>query len=251
MKTMVGILVASMVLPTVGFAAISYSTGFEDPAFTVGSSIDGVDGWSDPANGSIVRDASYNTWGTHGKYLTCWGTNAFAYAPVLDTSAQPKVNIGVDFRPADGTTGGANPNGGGYIGLYGSGASNGITLIRFDSTGVDTGDIVATDGGNDHYITLGTWTFVDDNTSYHFDFTVDNVNRTTSVSIDGGPSTVLAWGGAFGSAVSSGTFERIWFRGGLNETRAMTAIDNLTIVPEPVTLALLIAGGLVIRRKRA
>ena len=250
MKTMKMLWVALIVLPSVAFSATDYSTDFEGSEFVVNQSVNGIDGWVDSTNDDIIRDASYDTWGTHGKYLTCWGTNALAYAPTLDTSAKSKVNISLDYRPADGTTGG---NSGGYVGLYGSGTDDcGVTLIRFDSTGVDTGNIVATDGGDDNFITIGTWTFVDSNTNYHFDMVVDNVNKTTSVSIDGGNAVLLAWGGSWGSAVSSGTFEQLWFRGGLNETRAMTAIDDISIVsvPEPATLCLLLAGAGIAAFKR-
>lgn len=244
-------LVSVIALPAIAFSAITtYSTDFEDPMFVVGNSINGVDGWT-AEGAAIIRNAAYNTWGTHGKYLTGWGTGALPYGPILDTSAHAKVYIGLDFRPADGTTGLANPNGGGYIGLYGSGTDNGVTLIRLDSTGVNTGNIVATNGGNENYVTLGTWTFVDSNTNYHFDMVVDNINKTTAVSIDGGSAVTLAWGGSFGSYVSSGTFNQLWFRGGQNAGFAQTAVDNIAItVPEPATLSLLLLGTVIATLKR-
>ncbi|NLE28982.1 MAG: hypothetical protein GX629_04855, partial [Phycisphaerae bacterium] len=190
----------------------------------------------------LIRNAAYNTWADHRKYLSCWTPDVRVYSPLVETGDCSTVAISLDFRPADGTIGGADPNGGGYIGLYGTtteGGPNdrGITLIRFDSTGVDTGNIVASTGGSDNFVTLGTWTYVDSNTNYHFDILVDNVNRMTTISIDGGEPVTLNWGGSFGTAMSSGTFNQIWFRGGLNATNNMTAVDNLLIEEGPAVAA--------------
>lgn len=112
---------------------------------------------------------------------------------------------------------------------------NGDVKLRDVDGGLGLGDVVAAGA-----ITAGTW--------YHFMLDVDTTTDTFDLYLDG----VLTFTGAgFRNGVDTEDLDAVKLIGyGCVDSGDYVAVDNITLVPEPATMALLGLGALVMRRKR-
>jgi hypothetical protein len=238
----------------VGFAAVScqavplYSTGFENPPFTLGP-INGQAGWfvfsasnqaSDPAIESTLVRSGLQAVGIDG-FVS--GQTGPVWAPNL---TRPLLEMSADIYL--GSSSGQSAWQFGSTGASGIGFAGGIDVHSDNSIVAITGNYTTV---------LGTWTR---DAWHHVDLVLNYPRQTYSVILDG---TTLGSGLAFcgnnsGACNGAPVTEMGWdlfdtFGGGDD----FGAMDNFSIsaVPEPSSLVL-IAGGLVgglavLRRKLA
>ena len=242
-----------LVAALVGLAVIScqaapvYSTGFENPPFTLGP-INGQGSWFvfsasgqtfDPVIENTVVRSGLQAVGVDGFVLAQTGP-VFApnlVAPALDMSAD--IFLGSSTSESAWQFASIGMNGVGFAG--GIDIYNGTTIVAI------TGDITTVIGT----FTRDTW--------HHVDIGLNYSTQTFSVTLDG---STLASGLAFcgnngspcnGAAVTTMGWDIFDSFGGGNDFGAM---DNFAIsnpVPEPSSLALLasgLVGGLAALRKK-
>jgi hypothetical protein len=249
------IVASSVVVCGTGIAAAaSYSADFEAPTYTVDTAIGGQAGWVDSDTNALVRDASYGGgFGSNGQHLVVNGANNIAESPSFSLDGSRVSNVSYDFRPGDAAV--SNGHSAGTMYLFDSSMNMMLSLdFRSDGNGsVSQGYIFAT-YGNAYFNTTIPWSYVDNNTSYHIDITVDSDALTWSASINNAPAITGDFGGVFGFNASTGDEAgKIWFRGGQNNNPGgLVAYDNLvvTAVPEPAAASLLLVGGAMLLRRR-
>ena len=236
------VLVASMVC--------AETVTFEPPTYTQGDPVNGVDGW--------VGDSNWLTWGptfdgTDGMWNNVGGfTTAQTYrdfsqgltAGTLTYQIRPNDNnstvhwlllqdlggssYGMQFQ-ARGKSGGVNTNHEFYVFDNGAAESPDIAAIQFIATSwyevridFDLGD--TTGGPNGTY-----------------DVQVTRLDGTPQVVWDLDDRPMRNPIPNVGRFTDNGSFQNVG---------QATHLDNISLVPEPMTAALLIAGAALIRRKR-
>ena len=109
-----------------------------------------------------------------------------------------------------------------------------------------------TEAGTIDLDTGGVWTETPSDTAagqwYHFKLVVDTTADTFDLYLDDS----LLWTGApFRNGVDAEDLDAVKFIGyGCTDSSDYVAVDNISIVPEPATMALLSLGALVMRRRR-
>ncbi|MCC6424214.1 MAG: hypothetical protein IT447_12100 [Phycisphaerales bacterium] len=237
-------------------ASVIYSADFESPTYTLNSAIAGQAGWTASSGNDLVRGSSYGGgWASNGQYLVVNGDNDIAKSPAFTSNGQTTTTISYDVRPGDSATSVGQSAGTQYI------MDNAVTTrmmfsmyFRSDGSGGSKGTIWAANGAT-YTDTNIPWQFVDHNTLYHIDVTLDSTAKTWSLSVNNGSAVTGSFSAVFGfSASTSGEPGSAWLRGGKNNNPGgLVAYDNLTVtaVPEPAA-GLLIMGGLLpmLRRRR-
>lgn len=237
-------------------AAAIYSADFESPTYTVDTAINGQAGWTGTNGNSLVRGSSYGGgWASHGQYLVTNGTANFGESPSFTPTGSTVSTVSFDVRPGDSAVAGGQSAA--IIYLLDDASPNRKMMFsmdfRSDGNGsLSKGSIFAT-YGDAYYNTNIPWEYVDHNTSYHVDLTLDSSTTDWTMSINGGTALTGDFGGVFGfSASTGGEPGAIWFRGGQNNNPGgLVSYDNLVVAPEPAALSLLglAALGMIRRRK--
>ena len=237
----------------VGFAAVScqavpiYSTGFENPPFTLGP-INGQAGWfvfsasgqtSDPVIENTVVQSGMQAVGVDGFVSAQTGP---VYAPNL---VMPVLDMSADIFLGSSSSETAWQFA--SIGLNGLGFAGGIDIFNGTDIVPITGNVSTVVGT----FTRDTW--------HHVDIVLNYSTQTFSVALDG---STLASGLAFcgnnsppcnGATVAEMGWDIFDTFGGGNDFGAMDNFSISTPVPEPSSLALLasgLVGGLAALRRK-
>jgi len=247
--------VAAVLAGGLSARASIYSADFESPTYTVDTMIAGQAGWSTmPADSGsdLVRGSSYGGgWASNGQYLVVNGVNDFAVSPSFTPNGQTITKVSYDVRPGDLATADGQSAGTQYI-IDNSNNLMFSMYFRGDGSGGSKGSIFAA-YGDAYYNTTIPWEYVDHNTLYHVDVTLDSPAKTWTLSVNNGPTTTGDFSAVFGfSASTGGEPGSVWLRGGANNNPGgLVTYDNLSVtaVPEPTT-GLLILGGLLLMLRR-
>lgn len=237
MKNVIGILMLAAVVLVAGTASADYTCGFEDPPFTAGSTVNAVDNWAQ-VNGwysdmtaettqkrsgsmSLELDTHNNTGGSKATNVqrditSMTGTVTYTYYYYIATSATRTDFIGTFYGPNGATIGNVEAED------WGGCQSQGSNL---------------TINGSTVYYDLGSWNEVK---------IVLNLSADTfKVSINGNLCDETL---NFSNSVNS--LDRIKF-GIYENDDHVVYVDDVSVVPEPATMTLLLLGlPFALRRRR-
>lgn len=233
----------------VGVSRADYVTGFEtsdNPGYVAGSTIDGVDGWT-KTNGlttdNLVTSDVVNS-GTQAMRLgrNTGGTAAWASASKTIDALDDSHVIADVYMASQADVVGS------YIYFGGSTAATANAAAQFGFTSGN--QLRYRDGSSDVVVPDVTYQA---NTYYHFVADIDLVNKAYDLTITGPGITnaITITGVAFRN---SGVDEIGWVIA-LNSSASgapnrLLWVDDLSITPEPATMALLSLGTVGLLRRR-
>ncbi|MCC5787319.1 MAG: PEP-CTERM sorting domain-containing protein [Phycisphaerales bacterium] len=230
-------------------AAPLYATGFEPPVYTLGDSVNGVDGWANASgSGAGVTVSDVQALGTQSLQFDNSGSfNSFysvrrelpTYNGVVEASVQLYIEGNVQANrlygmyftgSATGTLGGAS------LGLSIGGDGSIRAGTSWAATYQNTGLIGTADAGSftDRWLTI----------------TLSYNNGDASVMISGldGPNSSFSSNYTMSDGPLGLNLGTDWFTS--TDRAGVGYFDNLEIVPAPGALALLGLGGLAAARRR-
>lgn len=230
-------------------AAPLYSTGFEPPLYTLGESINGVDGWANASgSGAGITVSNVQALGTQSLQFDNSGSFNSFYSmrremPTYDGTVSASVSLYIEGNvqtnrlygmyftsTATGTMGGTNLG----LSIGGDGAIRAGT--SWSATYTNSGLIGTADPGSftDRWLTITM--------SYN------NGDATVMISGLDGPNSSFSSNYTMASSPLGLNLGTDWFSS--SDRAGIAYFDNLEIVPAPGALALLGLGGLAAARRR-
>jgi len=232
----------SMVLPCAAYA--DYLTGFESSdGFVAGQTVNGVGGWTvkEQSTYCIASDSlpysglqSLQVGTTEKKVCSVWHEITPATSATGSMRFEARVAVGADAAPLEGL-------------LYlGSGANistqNAAVQVWFDRNG---GNLLYKDGSTTK--TIGAYTAGE---YYHVVADIDLVTDKYNLTIVGQGINFSSQGVAFRK--STDVIDWVCVNSYTSSTvnNGYLFVDDLSVVPEPGTIAVLAAGAAVLGRRR-
>ncbi len=226
-----------------------YATGFEPPVYTLGDSVNGVDGWANASgSGASATISDMQALDTQSLQFDNSGSfNSFysvrrelpTYNGVVEASVRLYVDQSTEANRLYGVYFGSSPTstlGGTILGLTISGAGDIRGGTSWGSTYQNTGIFATADPGTH----LGRWLTV----------TLSYANGDGTIAISGldGPNSSFSANFTGVTAPANLNLGADWVTSA--DRAGIAYFDNLEIVPAPGALALLGLGGLAAARRR-
>jgi hypothetical protein len=245
MKGIVKILVLVLVL-TGGSTAVAsyYSTNFDSHA--VWTTVQGQDGWTSYGNSSkmYAKPASGGVSDRGLAFLSYGVGDSYAWRPISDVPDNSKVRVEFDVELSDCYVYGEIW----CMGRDGTGGQAPQSFQIYINGSKDTGYQVATNqnGGNFYSVTGGMGMAIA--TTAHIAIDADYGTHTYTVNVQNGVNTWiksgLSWTDTTGNNGSTDALRGLYYSGVGDQS---IVVDNINVVPEPATAAILALGGMVFR----